>query len=150
MESVFSIVIGNTLDSLNCLERTLPKDIFLEIYWNIRNRSFSKHPLTNAGSDFFISITIPHSNLLTLIKPLHYRSFLGKFLAISEHWQETFFPGVCFLEAWNSRLQACRAREEETVLQRFFGIFKILEHPSVHFQKSIYNGGFSPVVGCRL
>ena len=32
MESVFNIVIGDRLGSLNCLKRTLPKDIFLGIY----------------------------------------------------------------------------------------------------------------------
>ena len=57
-----------------------------------------------------------------------------------------------FVEAGNSRLQAHNVREEETVLQRFFGVFKILEHAfrSEHFQKSICYGRFSLVLGRRL
>ena len=63
-----------------------------------------------------------------------------------------FFLGVFFVEAGNSRLLACSIKEKETVWERFFGVFEILEHsfPSEHFQKSICNGGFSPVVDCRL
>ena len=35
---------------------------------------------------------------------------------------------------------------------KFFGVFEILEYPfpSEHFQRSICNGGFSSVVGCKL
>ena len=62
------------------------------------------------------------------------------------------FLGDCFVEAGNSRLPVCSIREEEIVLQRCFGIFEILEHHflSEHFLKSICNGGFSRLVGCRL
>ena len=131
----------------NCLKRPLP-NVFLEISWNFSKR-FSKHPLKNAWSDFFVRILRFLINLVTLIKLLHYRSFLSVFPAISEHWQETFFLEYVLFKP---EILNCSVREEETVLQRCFGIFEILEHhfPSEHFQKSIYNGGFISRVGCRL
>ena len=77
------------------------------------------------------------------------------FLKCFQLFQNTnrkLFSWIYFAEAGNSRLQGCSVREEEAVLQRFFGVFEILEHlyPSEHFQKSICKGSFSPVVSCRL
>ena len=72
MESVFSIVIGDRLDSLNCLQKTFTKDAFLGIFWNFQSSSFSEHPLKNVWSDFFICFKILNSNLVTLTKWFHY------------------------------------------------------------------------------
>ena len=81
MKSVFSIFLGNRLDSLNYL-KNFTKDVFLGIFWNFQNRSIS---LKNIWNHFFISVRLLDSNLVTLIKRVCYRSFLSVFPAISEH-----------------------------------------------------------------
>ena len=73
------------------LKKNFTKGSFLAIFWNFQPRSFSQYPLKNAWCDFFISVKILDSSLVTLIKWVHYWYFLCAFPAISEHWQETFF-----------------------------------------------------------
>ena len=90
MQLVFSIVIDDGLDSLNCLKRTLQKTIL--------------------GKSFEIF-------KIGLYPNIYFRTLIGN-----------IFLGVCFVKARKSRLQAYSIREE-TVLQRSFGIFKILKHP---------------------
>ena len=131
MESGFSIVIGDSMGSSSLKE--------------LYQKRFSRNPLKFSKQEkcmtrFFINVSILIGNLVTLIKQIHYRSFLKVFLAISEH----FFLGVCFVKARNFRLQVCSVSKEEAVLQRFFRVFEILEHTvqSEYFQKSICNGGF--------
>ena len=136
MESVFSIVIGDRLGSFHCLKKLYQRRFSGNLL------KFSKQEFFQTSPDkcmkwFFISIKILDSNLVTLIKWLHYRSFLSVFPAICHFRILTgnIFLEVCFVEAGNSRLQACSVREEVTVLQKFLGIFEIFEHPflSEHF-----------------
>ena len=48
-------------------------------------------------------------------------------------------------------MQGCSVREKATVSQRFFVIYKILEHfPFWTLPECIYSAIFTPVVGCRL
>ena len=131
MESGFNIVIGDSMDSSSLKE--------------LYQKRFSRNPLKFSKQEkymmqFFTNVNILIGNLVTLIKQIHYRSFLKVFLAISEH----FFLGVCFVKARNVRQQVCSVSEEEEVLRRFFRVFEILEHTfqSEYFQKSICNGGF--------
>ena len=65
---------------------------------------------------------------------------------------ETFFIESVLLKSEILDFRPVSIREEEIALQSFFGVFEILEHPFPfeHFQQSICNRGFSPVVGCRL
>ena len=61
----------------------------------------------------------------------------------------------CSLFLLKSEILDCRAVTSEKKGQfckDFFGIFEILDDPflSEHFQKSIYNRFFSPIVSCRL
>ena len=56
---------------------------------------------------------------------VHFRPFFGKLPTISEYSKKTFFLESVFAEVRNSGLQDCNVREKGTVLERFFGNFRI-------------------------
>ena len=99
-------------------------------------------------SSYFRTLT---GNLLPLLNPWLIVEITEMSVQPCMEWVpiKHIFLEVCFVEAKNSRLQACSVREEEKVLQGFLGVFDVLEHPLLceYFLK---NGGFSPAVGCRL
>ena len=142
MESVFNIVIGNRLDSSNYLKELYERR-FSGNLLKFSKQEFFWTSLKNAWNDFLFLVTLINDSIMDLFLQYFYY-----FRTLTE----TFFHWVCFVETRNPRLQACSIREEEIALQSFFGVFKILEHPFPfeHFQQSICNRGFSPVVGCRL
>ena len=83
MESVFSIVIGDRLDSSNCL-RKLYQRHFSGNLLKVSKQEFFRTSPEKSITWFFISVKILNSNLVTLMKWHHYRSFLEVFPAISE------------------------------------------------------------------
>ena len=73
---------------------------------------------------------IQHCNPISLIKWLHDRPFPIKFATISENSDnKTFFFKPDFIEARNSELHSCNAKEKGLVLHNYVSkIFEILEH----------------------
>ena len=62
------------------------------------------------------------------MKELHYRPFSCKLPTISKHSRETFFLESVFTEVRYFGLQGCSVRKKGKVSQRFYVIYKILEH----------------------
>ena len=114
------------------------KTLFLGIFQNFQNRSFSKHTLKKYDPIFFRTLQILGSSPVTFIKSFHYRPFPSKFPTISEDSEEKFFLEYVFAEVANPWLVACNVIEKQTISQ-MFAIFEILEDLffSEHFRKSV-------------
>ena len=114
------------------------KTLFLGIFQNFQNCSFSKHTLKKYDAIFFRTLQILGSSPVIFIKSFHYRPFPSKFPTISEDLEEKFFLEYVFVEVANPWLVACNVTEKQTISQ-MFAIFEILEDLffSEHFRKSI-------------
>ena len=89
LESVFVIVVGGYIGQLEFFKRNVTKDVFLIIFKNFHNSSFSN---------------IPWKMYEVIIKWLHYRRFSGKFRNISEHSKGNIFLGACV--CWSQKFWA--------------------------------------------
>ena len=91
--------------------------------------------------------TFYFTNPIALVRGLHCRPLSYKLLTILEHSK-----GTC---SWSRKILDCRPvtlEKNGQSCKTFFGVFENLEHGLLfqHFEKSIYNCFFSPIVGCRL
>ena len=77
------------------------KTLFLGIFQNFQNSSFSKHTLKKHDPIFFRTLQILGSSPVTFIKSFHYRPFPSKFPTISEDLEEKFFLEYVFVEVAN-------------------------------------------------
>ena len=122
MGSVFRVVIGDRIWQLEVLKKNFTKAVFLGIFWNFQNRSFSEHPLKDAPSDFVKSVKVLDSNLVSLIKRRHIDLFLANIQLFQNTHKKHISWGLFLL---GSEILDYREQKKiETVFLEGFSKFK--------------------------
>ena len=70
---------GTQTGQIELLKRISTEDVFLGVFRNFQDNSFSEHPLENAWSDSFRKVLNLEGNHVTLVKWLDHRPFPSKF-----------------------------------------------------------------------
>ena len=122
MGSVFRVVIGDRIWQLEVLKKNFTKAVFLAIFWNFQNRSFSEHPLKNAPSDFVKSVKVLDSNLVSLIKRRHIDLFLANIQLFQNTHKKHISWGLFLLGS--EILDYREQKKTETVFLEGFSKFK--------------------------
>ena len=113
MESVVAIVTYGSIGQLKCFKRNATKDVFLIIFQNFHNSSFSSVP-GKMYKVIFIEVFSQSNDFITDL-------FQANFQLLQKTQKETFFLKSVFAGDRKSRLQGCRVRKKGSASQNITG-----------------------------